>query len=54
MFEEDKIFMNMIKETKLKDFFYFIKYNSVCIYLILWIFCYILIVDFCRFKFYRN
>lgn len=30
MFEEDKIFMNMIKETKLKDFFYFIKYNSVC------------------------
>lgn len=31
MFEEDKIFMNMIKETKLKDFFYFIKYNSVCV-----------------------
>lgn len=28
MFEEDKIFMNVIKETK--DFFYFIKYNSVC------------------------
>lgn len=50
MFVQDKIFMDMIEETKLKDFFYSLNIRVS----IFWIFCYILILDFCRFKFYRN